>query len=227
MAGVGDLLLGTTPSVSTTSQPTKNGGQLDALERLLQQLGGGSPVDIQDYFTKSVEEPMLFDFKNKILPMLQSTFSGSSAFGSDKLKQTELLTNNLTRNLTSSRADIAYKSESDAANRMMQALGLIPAAQAGSTAVTKAGQDPQNLQIVQLLQALGIQTMDPTTVVQPGSSGGLGGLAQTMTAMLMKGGSGTGSMFSGMGDWFSSLFSGAGGSADISGLLSSDAFMEG
>ncbi len=181
----------------------------DAVDKLIK--GGGSPVDIQDYFTKSVETPMLFDFQNKILPMLQSSFAGSSAFGSDKLKQQELLTNDLTRNLTSSRADLAYRSSTDAANRLLTAAGLAPQIGAstvstltqnlGAQAVPQQTQQAQltaqyqdflrgqtagQSQVAQLMQALGLQAFQPQTVVTPGSTGLAGGVANTITAMLTK-----------------------------------------
>lgn len=164
---------------------------------------GGSPVNFDDVFTNSVEQPLLYDFTNKVLPALQSTFAGNAAFGSDKAKQREILTKNLTDTLVSERSKMAYQTNSDAINRMIQAAGMLPAAdQANTTAILSAlaggsveqqtgqnellsqyneflrQQQAKATDIQQILQALGLRSFENVTTVTPGSSGLLGGIAQ-------------------------------------------------
>ena len=155
---------------------------------------GGSPIDIGDFFKNQVQDPMLKSFSDEVLPRLQGTFSGSSAFGSDKLKQQELLTQNLTKQLVGSRSEMAYKSETDALNRLMTALGLGSQIGTGTTANLTAalaagkvpqeteqarlkadyeeflrGQNAQQGDIAQIMAALNMSAFSP--VVNPGTEG--------------------------------------------------------
>ena len=182
--------------------------------------GGGSTIDINDYFTKSVEQPLMKTFTDKVLPSLQGTFAGSAAFGSDKLKQQELLTDNLMNTLAGSRSKMAYDSSKDAADRLMEALGL--GAKVGESTTKNlsttlaAGGIPQATEqtslsadyseflrgqtagqndVQQLMAALGMSSFSP--VVNPGSQGLLGGMSNAATAALtnylLRGGSSFGS----------------------------------
>lgn len=213
-----------------TGAPGSTTATMQALDALIKS--GGSPVNINDYFTKSVEEPMLYDFQNKVLPMLQSSFAGSSAFGSDKLKQQRLLTNDLTKNLTSSRANMAYQSQSDALNRMLTAAGIMPqltnAFTTGQTAAMSAGAVPQQTQqaqltaqyqdflrgqtaaqnqVQQLMAALGMSTFQPSTAVTPGSKGLVSGATDILTALLMQGAKGGNNPLGGLSSIISSPLS--------------------
>jgi hypothetical protein len=239
------------------NEATGGAGSMSGTAQELSKLiaSGGSPVDINDVFTKSVQQPMMKTFTDTVLPSLQGTFSGSAAFGSDKLKQQEILTNNLMNTLTASRSDMAYKSQSDAANRMMTALGLMPQVASTYTGTMTAGATAQDLtrqvnqsdltaqyneflrgqqsnsaDVNQLMSALGLSAIQPVTTVTPGSTGLVGGAANTATAMIMnsllKGGTGSTGLMGGVGDYLSSLFGGGSGGLSVESLMggSSDLF---
>ena len=169
---------------------------------------GGSPVDINDFFTKQVQEPLLKSFSDEVIPRLQSTFSGSAAFGTDKRKQQELMTGNLMKTLAGSRSEMAYKSQNDALTRLMTALGLGANIKEGTvgnlTSTLAAGGVPQQTEqagltadyneflrgqnagqgdIQQLMAALGMSSFTP--VVNPGSQGILGGVANAATTAMI------------------------------------------
>lgn len=225
----------------TINEATGGPGSTRANQMELDKIikSGGSPVDINDYFTKTVEEPTLKSFSDKILPALQSTFSGSAAFGSDKLRQQQLLTNDLTKNLSSARAGVAYQSQNDALNRVMQALGLSTGASSAATgnltASLGAGSVPRSVvqndltaqyqeflrgqgagtnDIQQLLALLGVKPFTSSTVVTPGSQGLVGGLAGAVTQGLMRGGT-----MGNLGGGLSSFFGLGGGAGDVGALM--------
>jgi len=211
----------TTPTAYTNpfSAPLSNlqSMSLTALEGLSQQMASApiyqqsqdslmkamtsNPQDINDYFTNAVANPLMKQFQTQLLPQLQGTFAGNNAFGSDKLRATNVLTQNLTDSLASQRSTMAYNAFNDNANRALTAAGQVPAVtaapitnqmstlQAGAvpqqqqqTELTGQYQDylntqqQQNTQIQALLSALGVKTNDNVVTANPGTSGSAGSI---------------------------------------------------
>jgi len=84
----------------------------------------GAPVNFEDYYRDSIENPTLKTFQEKVLPMLTQRYRGSAGFGSDRMQAERFATEDLTKTLAGSRSELAYKTSSDAASRLMQAIGL-------------------------------------------------------------------------------------------------------
>lgn len=193
-----------------TGGPGSNKAAQQEIDRIIRS--GGSPVDVSSAYS-SYADPVIRDFNDRIVPGLQSTFSGSSAFGSDKLKQQQLLTNDLTRNLVNKSGDLTYQAQNDAKNRLMTALGMVPQLGAATTSKLNsglaAGSVPQQTQqadltakytdflrgqtagqstIAQLMNLITQQSIKPVTTVTPGSQGIAGQMASILTAMMMQGG---------------------------------------
>jgi len=103
-------------------QATGGHGGGDALQEMIKNKG--SPVNFEDYYRDSIENPTLKSFEEKVLPMLTQRFRGSAAFGSDRMTAERGATEDPTKTLTGARSELAYKTSSDASNRLLQAIGL-------------------------------------------------------------------------------------------------------
>ena len=214
----------TTPYTKPISAGLSNleGLSLTALENLAQQVGspdslmgkargavgdvidsGGSPVDWEGVYRDSIRDPSIQEFRDTILPEITGRFRGTGAFSSDRMKQEILATDRLSKNLVGARSELAYKTNTDAVNRLLQASGMAPALQDADlrelTTLLAAGGVPREAEnerlkadyleylrgetgkserIQQILAALGQRAFENITTVTPGSSGLLGGLAQ-------------------------------------------------
>ncbi|MCI0418695.1 MAG: hypothetical protein L0312_05650 [Acidobacteria bacterium] len=101
-----------------------------ALGRVLRT--GGAPVDFEDYFQRSVRDPAVQEFRELILPELTRRYGSSGAFGSDRKLAEDRATEGLTRSLAGARSELAFRTQSDAANRLVQALQLAPGVERSS-----------------------------------------------------------------------------------------------
>lgn len=108
--------------------------------KALTDFTNAGPVDINDYFNSSVQDPMLRDFQNKVLPQLTQRFSGQAGFGSDRMRQEQLVTNDMMNILANSRTNMAFNAQNQANTNKMQAAIALPG-------VTSAGiNDMLNMQ---------------------------------------------------------------------------------
>lgn len=103
-----------------TNQTLNNSN--DALNQILQS----GPQDIQDYFTQTVENPALRDFRENVQPAISRRFAPNNFYSSDRLRADDLAGRNLTENLTTNRSNIAYKAYQDNQANKLSALGLAP-----------------------------------------------------------------------------------------------------
>ena len=167
-----------------------------------QDVIGASPQDIQDYFQKSVETPLLRDFQTKVLPSITARFRGTAGFGSDRMMQERLATNDLTTNLAGALSSASLQALRDQqANKLSAASGLagIPGQRANvastlltggavpqaTEAANKAAlynefvrqQGSKQTNIQNILAALGIRSFENVNVVKPGQPGLIQGLA--------------------------------------------------
>jgi hypothetical protein len=154
------------------------------------------------FFGEAIAAPMLDMFKTEVLPELTRRFSGSAAFGSDRLKSEQQATQNLGKTLTSTRADLLFKTQEAGKNRALQAASLAPGLVGAGTdkllSLLAAGGVPRGVEATKLsasyqeflrqqeskskaydraLALLGISPIENTTVVKPGQPGLLQGLA--------------------------------------------------
>lgn len=162
---------------------------------------GGNPVDVSKVFDTNVAQPMMYDFTNKILPQLNAHFAGNAAFGSDKKKQTEILTKNFSDSLVNARAKMEFDSmnqanqnlmtaanalpgvNNQAITSIMQALsgGAVPQATAQNELTAKyqdwlRGQTASQANVQALLAAIGLPAFQNITTVTPGTQGLLGAM---------------------------------------------------
>lgn len=102
-----------------------NNGANQSSVKALTDFTNAGPVDINGYFNSSVQDPMLRDFQNKILPQLTQRFSGQAGFGSDRQRQEQLVTNDMMNTLANSRTNMAFNAHNQAnANKMQAAMAL-------------------------------------------------------------------------------------------------------
>lgn len=106
--------------------------------RTVSEAQTAGPEDFTDYFNKSVQDPALKDFREKILPDVTRRFRGSAGFGSDRMAADRQATDDLTGSLAGQRAKLAYESRESAANRRLQAAGMVPGLQGGETSALVA-----------------------------------------------------------------------------------------
>lgn len=168
-----------------------------ALSKMLQT--GGAPVDFEQYFQTAIRDPAVQDFRETILPELTRRFGSSGAFGSDRVAAEQRATEGLNRTLTGARGELAFKTQSAAADRMIQALGLAPGIagiEAGGVdsllklmqgaalprSVEQARltarygefqrqQEEKRKRVEQILAALGMKTTENIAQTTPGSTG--------------------------------------------------------
>lgn len=160
-------------------------------------------------FGESVAAPMLDMFKREVLPELTRRFSGNAAFGSDRREQELLATQDLGKSLTSSRADMLFKTKESAKDRALTAAGIAPnltGAQVNQLMQMLVGggverevegnkltaayneflrqRDERSRTFDRALGALGIRPFENVMTVDPGKPGLLGALAPGVGAGL-------------------------------------------
>lgn len=167
------------------------------------------PEDINDYFTKNIEDPLIKDFNEKVLPGISRRFAPSGFYSSDRLRSDDLARRDLGDSLTRARSDVSYKAYQDNMQNKLAALGLLPqsasAAQAALQQALEAGATPREVEalnnqlkyeefvrqqsqgddrIKALIAALGIPQFENIGVSKGGSSGLLGGVASGIGSFL-------------------------------------------
>lgn len=155
----------------------------------IQNLLKGDATDFTQVYKDSVENPLLKDFKNNIMPSISRKYGGNF-FGSDRQKADDTATKNLFDTLSSERSKFAFNSLEAAKNRQIGALNTIPGIAAGvgglaDVADFQSYRDNQDfakrMQIINaLLSATGQQTIENIGVVTPGQSGALQGFLEAL-----------------------------------------------
>lgn len=149
----------------------------------------GTPTNIDDIFLHSVENPLLKTFNERILPSVDRRYAGGGFYGSDRNAAVQSSTRDLLDTLASERSKFTFNSRESAKNRQTSAIDLFN--QIGGDAT---GLEERNLArlfenhalkkrtesdaIAQLLQALGIQTKENVSTVDPGKPGLVAGMLQ-------------------------------------------------
>jgi len=170
---------------------------------------GGAPVDFEDFFQKSIRDPALQEFRELILPEVTRRFGSSGAFGSDRLLAEQQATERLGKTLAGSRSELAFRTQGEAQNRRLQALGLSPGIQTGgvedllklmqgaalprsieqSRLTAEFGefqrqQGEKNKRIEQILASLGLKTTDNLGAGLGGQRGEIGQQASSTKSAL-------------------------------------------
>jgi hypothetical protein len=86
-------------------------------------------VDMEGFntmFRGGVQDPMLRAFREEVLPDITSRFSGTTAYGSDRRVAEERAVGRLGDSLSSSRADMLFKTSEGAKDRSLRAAELTP-----------------------------------------------------------------------------------------------------
>lgn len=155
-----------------------------------------------EYFGEAVAAPMLDMFKRDVLPEMTRRFSGSAAFGSDRMTAERGATQDFMKTLTGERAGQAFKTSQAGKDRSLQAAGMVPGvvgAQGNQLMqLMQAGAVPREVEGTKLsmdyqeflrqqeskrkaydraLALLGIQPHENTNIVKPGQPGLLQGVA--------------------------------------------------
>lgn len=169
----------------------------------------GGPADFDEYFSKTVQEPLMREFEENILPGISRRFAPSGFYSSDRTRSDDLARRDLTEGLGRARADVGYQAfQADKQNKLA-ALGLLPSV-AGArgdelTRFLEAGATPREAEAMNnqlkyeefvrqqsqredrlkaLIAALGLPQFENIAVQKGGSTGALGSLAQGAGAFL-------------------------------------------
>jgi len=190
---IGDY--GTIGTAGGTANPNQDAAMQKVLEAITGSMGTAAntlnqslqydPQQIDQYFTQTVQDPLLKTFSEQILPQI-SARAGSNFWGSDRLNQDLTATNDLTRNLSAERTRMSFEADQAARNRMLQALGLIPTVTGAATDFAtnntvselrrKQMMEERNQLLQLLLGATGQQTLENIGIAKPGSEGALSGI---------------------------------------------------
>lgn len=108
------------------AQPQEAPYDQAAIDAMMKALSGNS-IATDEYIKTNVEDPATRYFTEELLPNLTRRFSGSNAFGSDRMKAEKNAIRDLSQTVTQTSADIRYKASQDALSNALQALGIIPA----------------------------------------------------------------------------------------------------
>lgn len=164
----------------------------DMLNSLLPMFGAGSSTiqdlltgeaqDISEVFTSTVQDPLLRDFRETVLPSIGRKFGGNF-FGSDRREADARAGEDLLQTLGAERSRFSFQANEAAQDRRLGALGAIPGlsdaaggfAQFGDLEYTRGqtAQDRRMELINALLEAVGQPTMENIGVVTPGQPGAL------------------------------------------------------
>lgn len=170
------------------------GSGLDALETIFTQ----GPQDIDDFFTATVQDPLLEEFQEDILPNIQTRFA-PAFFGGERREAEARAREDLLDTLVRERARIGFEArESDQAKQLTAASilpgfgqfastqeSLAPAAQTSlfsallETGAQGAGirgrqLDERNRRLQQALGALGVPAFENVVTTTEGSPGAIG-----------------------------------------------------
>jgi len=154
------------------------------------------------YFGEAVAAPMLDMFKRDVLPALSKRFTGSGTASSDRMKAERTSTDDLTKSLTSSRADLLFKTTEAGKDRSLKAASLAPGVVGGEAdallKLLSGGSVPREVEgnklamdyqefirqqgekgktLEMALAALGINPIENTNIVKPGKAGFLESMA--------------------------------------------------
>ena len=148
----------------------------------LQDLLSGEAQNIDEVFTSTVQDPLLRNFRENVLPGIGRKYGGNF-FGSDRREADTRASEDLIQTLSSERSRFSFNANEAAQNRRLGALNAIPGMSAGATNFAQfgdlqytRGQDAQDrrMQIINaLLGVTGQQTIENIGLVTPGQPGGL------------------------------------------------------
>lgn len=134
---------------------------------LLQQLTGG-PQDINQFFQDTVQDPLVRNFQEDILPGISRRFS-SNFFSSDRQDADARAQEELLRQLTQARSGFAYNSRESDLNRNLQAVQSIPQLQ---LAQQQASLTPTQIMQQLLQNVTSVRPFENIATVNPGSASG-------------------------------------------------------
>lgn len=125
--------LGDVPNVFDQLGPTNiDAGQTESAE--LREVFAGGPTDFEDFFQTNIQDPMIQNFQEDVLPQISRRQGLSGFTTSGRVDQDRRATEALMESLTRSRSDLAFRTrESDQNRRLQAAQGLQEAEQGDLT----------------------------------------------------------------------------------------------
>lgn len=199
LLGSGDLLQG--------NMGGPYGASLTALEQWAQTVFGGGavtpageqaqtslvdlmtmgPQNIDEYFTQTVENPLLESFTEDIRPAINRAYAPSGFWSSQRVSADQRASEDLLDALTRGRTEMAYQARESDLNRILQAAGVGTGTEQGTVGqlmqLGGMGNQLQQFQTQAMLSALGLRPFENIATVTPGSTG----LLQSMLGPAMSG----------------------------------------
>lgn len=175
-----------------------SGAETTADQTLQRQLTQG-PAEFDAFFQSAIQDPLVRQFNEEILPQISRKFAPSGFFSSERLRADDRAREDLIQNLVSARAATGFDAFQQAQQNQLTALGLVPGLEGlrfdeleQLEALFGVGSGTGSQRLGLMLAALGIPMKENIATVSPGSSGFLGGIA--------------GGIGEGLGDLLGSLF---------------------
>lgn len=172
-------------------------GDLTEAKSVLSNIFQSGPQDFNEFFDTNVKEPLLEDFEEDIIPMLQRSFVGSGNFyGGERLKSERIATEDLLGELTASRAQLALDYNSENTRNKLAALpiagdfasiplelatteaNILATALGGGIDLASLSADREANLINSLASLLGIPAQENIVINDPGSEGLIPGIAK-------------------------------------------------
>lgn len=191
-----DFLLPLLQNPDFVTGPTQGpfGGSLAALEQWAQNVYGGGvteggqqaqtalldilnrgPSDIDNYFTQTVEKPLLESFREDVLPGISRKFAPSGFYSSQRIESEDRAREDLLDALTRSRADVAFQARENDLGRILQSGSTLLSNELGTRGqlmdLFNQGFNRQATQAQLMLSALGLRPHENIATVTPGSPG--------------------------------------------------------
>ena len=163
-------------------------GGLNALDKTFAE----GPTDINEFFARTIQDPLLESFERDILPAIQ-TRHAPQFFGGERREAEGRARENLVDELVKQRANVGFQAEEAQKNRKLNAAQLAPGASGVAAALPFVGAnaalpvltgaastggatsqrllDEMNRRIREALAAVGLPTFENVTTTTEGSSG--------------------------------------------------------
>lgn len=182
LQGLEQLALQASEGTSPTARLSRTAGT--QLEDILTR----GPQDFEEFFRTTVREPALRNFEEEVLPRIARRFSGGNFFGSERFEADTRAREDLLQSLTETRGRLSFESRQQDVENILKSAGLIGEVTSGPMgeliSLLAAGQVPrqveldrlasQDIRVKQIIEALGLGTVENVVLTTPGKEGILG-----------------------------------------------------
>jgi hypothetical protein len=147
----------------------------------LMQMG---PQNIDDYFSQTVEKPMMESFQENVRPGINRQYAPSGFWSSQRGEADQRASEELIDTLGRERSRMAFGARESDLNRVLGAAGVAGQQEMGARddlmGLSQMGIQMQQFQTQAMLNALGLRSFENVSTVSPGQTGLFPGMIQSM-----------------------------------------------